>query len=177
MLNVVVRSLCVILLGVLMVVLRESLMPVIIQIIGAIFMLSGVISLFNIYVLYTRGLSKSFDVAVLAFAGVAGVALGVWLLLSPAFFLALLMMLLGLLLLLVGFYQLVTLLAARRRVGVPWAMYVVPLLLLVAGVVVIVDPFEAAGVPFFVAGVAAILSGVSELVAKIYISRHSRLVE
>lgn len=51
MLNVVVRSLCVILLGVLMVTLRESLMPVIIQIIGAIFMLSGAVSLFNIYVL------------------------------------------------------------------------------------------------------------------------------
>lgn len=113
----------------------------------------------------------------LAFVGIAGVALGAWLLLSPAFFLTLLMVLLGLLLLFVGFYQLVTLLMARRGVRVPLPMYVVPLLLLVAGVIVIANPFEAAGVPFLIVGVAAILSGVSELVAKIYISRRSRLVE
>ena len=84
MLNVVVRSLCVILLGVLMVVMREAFMPLIVQFIGAAFMLSGAISLFNIYVIYKRGLAKAFDLVVLAFVGIAGVGLGAWLLL-PAF--------------------------------------------------------------------------------------------
>ena len=43
MLNVVVRNLCVIVIGVLMVVLREAFMPLIIQFIGATFMVSGAI--------------------------------------------------------------------------------------------------------------------------------------
>lgn len=177
MLNVVVRSLCVILLGVLMVVMREAFMPLIVQFIGAAFMLSGAISLFNIYVIYKRGLAKAFDLVVLAFVGIAGVGLGAWLLLSPAFFLSLLMTLLGLLLLAAGFYQLITLMLAHRRVGVPFIMYVVPLLLLVAGVVVLSAPFEAAGVPFLIVGVAAILSGLSDFASALYIARRSRRLE
>ena len=61
MLNVVVRSVCVILIGVLMVVLREAFMPVIIQFVGAAFVVSGAISLFNVYVLGKRGVSRKFD--------------------------------------------------------------------------------------------------------------------
>ena len=177
MLNIVVRSLCVILIGVLMVVLREAFMPLIIQFIGAAFMVSGALSLFNIYLLRKRGLAKPFDMFVLVAAGVAGVVLGAWLLLSPAFFLSLLMIVLGVLLLLSGFYQLATLLGAQKSVRVPFFMYIVPLLLLVAGVVVLANPFEVAGLPFLVVGVGAILSGVSELVAGIYIRSRRRSIE
>ena len=78
MVNLVVRSLCTILIGVLMIVLREAFMPVIVQFIGAAFIVSGVISLFNVYVLYKRGLSKGFDVFVLVTVGVAALFLGAW---------------------------------------------------------------------------------------------------
>lgn len=169
MVNVVVRSICVILIGVLMVVLREAFMPVIIQVIGATFIVSGIISLFNVYVLHKRKLSKLFDTIVLATAGVAGVALGGWLMLSPGFFLSLLMLLLGLLLLAMGLYQLVTLLVAQRRLGLNFYMYVVPLLLLAMGVLVIVNPFEAASIPFIVVGIGAILAGVSDLISSLYL--------
>ncbi len=177
MLNVVVRSLCVIIIGVLMVVMREAFMPLIIQFIGAAFVVSGAISLFNIYILNRRGLSHVFDSAVLAVVGVAAVALGLWLLLSPAFFLSLLMMILGLLLLVIGFYQLITLFSAQGRVRVPFFMYVVPLLLLVAGVVVLINPFEMAGLPFLIVGVSAIFSGLSDLITSFYIIRHTRRVK
>ncbi len=177
MLNVVVRNLCVIVIGVLMVVLREAFMPLIIQFIGAAFMVSGAISLFNIYILRKKRLSKTFDTAVLVAVGIAGVVLGAWLLLSPAFFLSLLMTVLGVLLLITGFYQVATLLLAQKNVKVPFLMYVVPLLLIIAGVVVVVDPFEVAGLPFLIVGVGAILSGVSELISSAYIATRRRLVE
>ncbi len=177
MLNVVVRSLCVILIGVLMVVLREAFMPLIIQFIGAAFVVSGIISLFNIYILRRRGHSRLFDTSVLALVGVAGVVLGLWLLLSPFFFLSLLMTLLGLLLLFAGFYQLVNLLSAQRAVKLPFFMYVVPLCLLVTGVVVLVNPFESAGLPFLVVGVSALFSGLSDLVSSLYIARRARSVK
>lgn len=177
MVNLVVRSLCTILIGVLMIVLREAFMPVIVQFIGAAFIVSGVISLFNVYVLYKRGLSKGFDVFVLVTVGVAALFLGAWLLLSPAFFLSLLMLVLGVLLLAMGGYQLVTLLAMQRRLHLSFYRYVVPLLLLAMGVVVVVNPFEAAAVPFLVVGVGAVLAGVSDLVNTLYLIRRSRAIE
>lgn len=177
MVNAIVRSICVILIGVLMVVLREAFMPVIIQFIGAAFIVSGVLSLFNVYVLYKRKLSKSFDVFVLATAGVAGVALGTWLLLSPGFFLSLLMLVLGVLLLAMGLYQLLTLLSAQRNMHLSFSMYVVPLLLLAMGVLVIVNPFDAASIPFLVVGVGAILAGVSDLVSSLYIIHRSKTLK
>ena len=177
MLNVVVRSLCVIVIGVLMVVMRESFMPFIIQLLGAVFMVSGAISLFNIYVLRKKGMSKGFDTAVLAFVGVAGVVLGAWLLLSPGFFLSVLMTVLGLLLLVAGLYQVANLLLAQKSVRVPFFMYIVPLLLIVAGVVVVADPFEVAGLPFLVVGVGAVLSGASDLLSSVYIAARRRMVK
>lgn len=177
MISLVVRSLCTILIGVLMVVLREAFMPVIIQFIGAAFIVSGVISLFNVYLLRKRGLSKSFDTFVLVTVGAAAILLGAWLLLSPGFFLSLLMLVLGVLLLAMGFYQLVVLLAVQRSLHLRFYMYIVPLLLLAMGVLVVVNPFEAAAIPFLVVGVGAILAGISDLVNSLYLMRRSRAIE
>ena len=168
MVNLLVRSLCTILIGVLMIILREAFMPVIVQFIGAAFIVSGVISLFNVYLLHKRGLSKGFDAFVLVTVGAAALFLGAWLLLSPAFFLSLLMLVLGVLLLAMGGYQFVMLLAMQRRLHLSLYRYVVPLLLLAMGVVVVVNPFEAAAIPFLVVGVGAVLAGVSDLVNTLY---------
>lgn len=177
MVNLLVRSLCTILIGVLMIILREAFMPVIVQFIGAAFIVSGVISLFNVYLLHKRGLSKGFDAFVLVTVGAAALFLGAWLLLSPAFFLSLLMLVLGVLLLAMGGYQFVMLLAMQRRLHLSLYRYVVPLLLLAMGVVVVVNPFEAAAIPFLVVGVGAVLAGVSDLVNTLYLIRHSRAIE
>lgn len=177
MVNLLVRSLCTILIGVLMIILREAFMPVIVQFIGAAFIVSGVISLFNVYLLHKRGLSKGFDAFVLVTVGAAALFLGAWLLLSPAFFLSLLMLVLGVLLLAMGGYQFVMLLAMQRCLHLSLYRYVVPLLLLAMGVVVVVNPFEAAAIPFLVVGVGAVLAGVSDLVNTLYLIRRSRAIE
>lgn len=174
MVNVVVRSLCVIVVGVLMIALREAFLPVIVQVIGAAFVVSGVISLFNLYIMYKKSMAKFFDTAVLGSVGVAAVALGAWLLLSPAFFLSLLMLILGILLLLSGLYQVTILLAAQRKLSLSFYMYIVPLLLVAAGLFVIVNPFDAMGLPFLLVGVGAVLAGVSDLAGYLYLSHRRR---
>ena len=70
-----------------------------------------------------------------------------------------------------------TLLAMQRRLHLSFYRYVVPLLLLVMGVVVVVNPFEAAAVPFLVVGVGAVLAGVSDLGNTLYLIRRSRAIE
>ncbi|MBR1947965.1 MAG: DUF308 domain-containing protein, partial [Bacteroidaceae bacterium] len=87
------------------------------------------------------------------------------------------MLVLGVLLLAMGFYQLVVLLAVQRSLHLSFYMYIVPLLLLAMGVLVVVNPFEAAAIPFLVVGVGAILAGISDLVNSLYLMRRSRAIE
>ena len=65
----------------------------------------------------------------------------------------------------------------QRRLHLSLYRYVVPLLLLAMGVVVVVNPFEAAAIPFLVVGVGAVLAGVSDLVNTLYLIRRSRAIE
>lgn len=177
MISVVVRSLCLVIVGVLMILLREAFMPFIIQFVGAAFIVSGIISLFNVYLLYKRGLARAFDAVTLSFTGVASAVFGTWLLLSPEFFLSLLMTLLGVLLIVIGFYQLIGLLAARKSTKIWGIMYVIPVLLLLAGIFVIVNPFAVAGLPFLVVGFAAMLAGISDLSSAILFKKKTKSLE
>ncbi len=176
MVNVIVRSLCVMIVGVLMIVLREAFLPVIVQVIGAAFIVSGIISLFNLYLISKRGMARFFDTAVFGIVGVAAVMLGTWLLLSPAFFLSLLMLLLGILLLASGLYQIATLLAVHRKLSLSLYMYIVPLLLVAAGLFVMVNPFDAAGLPFLLVGIGAVVAGASDIVGYLYLSHRRRAI-
>ena len=82
----------------------------------------------------------------------------------PAFFVGILMYVLGAVLVLAGISQIVNLSAARSWTVVPGGFFVVPVLVLIAGVVVLFNPFTAATVPFIILGVSSIVYGLSDLV-------------
>ena len=63
-----------------------------------------------------------------------------------------------------GISQIVNLSAARSWTVVPGGFFVVPVLVLIAGVVVLFNPFTAATVPFIILGVSSIVYGLSDLV-------------
>ena len=73
------------------------------------------------------------------------------------------MYVLGVLLVLAGLVQLSHLVSVREFVPVPWGMYVFPVLVFGAGLVVLFNPFEVATVPFVLLGGAAILYSVIDL--------------
>ena len=81
----------------------------------------------------------------------------------PGFFIGILMYVLGALLVLGGVNQLVGFLSVRSYVHVPAGMYVLPLLILAAGVVVLFNPFEAAEVPFIFLGASAVVYSLTDL--------------
>ena len=83
---------------------------------------------------------------------------------GPAFFVGILMYVLGAVLVLAGISQIVNLSAARSWTVVPGGFFVVPVLVLIAGVVVLFNPFTAATVPFIILGVSSIVYGLSDLV-------------
>ena len=97
-------------------------------------------------------------------AGLGSLLFGLWLMIMPAFFVGILMYVLGAVLVLAGISQIVNLSAARSWTVVPGGFFVIPVLVLIAGIVVLFNPFTAAAVPFIILGVSSIVYGLSDLI-------------
>ena len=83
---------------------------------------------------------------------------------SPAFFVGILMYVLGAVLVFAGISQVVNLLGARSYAVVSQGFYVTPILILLAGLLVLINPFAAATIPFIILGVSSTAYGISELI-------------
>lgn len=174
--GVIVRGVASIAIGVLLVAMRESFMPFLVQCVGVAFMLPGLFVLAALlYGLFKHNVKAPSPMVLLS--GVGSVLFGLWLLLNPYFFVAIFMYILGTLLLLLGIWQTLAVLSTRRKVMLPLYMIIVPLLLVVVGVVVIVKPFGIASLPFLLLGIAAIIGGISDILNFIIVNRKLHSVE
>lgn len=174
MINLVVRSIVMVLIGVLLVMRREDIMPVIVQCIGAAFIIPGVLALVRHFMPSGREGALSVDNRMQVLSAVGSCVLGLLLLLSPGFFVAMLVSILGVSLLLLGLYQAVLLLLSKKYLRVSIYLFIMPLLQLLIGVFVLVNPFDAASLPFLLLGIGAIISGVSDLVSGIFVVNSRR---
>ncbi len=174
MLNVIVRSVATIIIGVLLVMQREVILPIIVQCIGAAFILPGLFALVSSLLNKKKATMQKWQPTVMMLTSVGSIVFGLWLLLSPSFFVEILMMLLGVLITLHGLYQMMTLILARKYSSVPFVMFIMPLTLIIVGLAVLVNPFDAASVPFVLLGVGAVIGGISDLVNSLYIMYRRR---
>ncbi|MBR3859408.1 MAG: DUF308 domain-containing protein [Bacteroidaceae bacterium] len=153
-----VRCISVLLTGVLFLTLGDSALSLLITIVGILFMIPGVVSLVT-YFLH-RDQHPMFP-----FAALGSFLLGLWLALSPAFFISIFMYVLGGVLTALGVYQLAMLLMSSRLLPVAWPLYLSPTLVLLLGLFVLFNPFEAASLPFIIIGIGCIISAFNDLVA------------
>lgn len=154
----VVRCICALIIGVLLVAWPEAAIIYLVIAVGALFLVPGLVSVFG-YLMRGRQMGASFPLI-----GLGSLLFGLWLMIMPAFFVGILMYVLGAVLVLAGINQIVNLSAARAWTFVPAGYYVVPVLVLAAGMVVLFNPFTAATVPFIVLGVSGIVYALSDLV-------------
>ena len=163
MLNLFVRAISTITIGILLLIFREQAMPFIVMCVGALFILP---SLFILALTFVPSLKRfgavSSNVNIISFVAFGSLLLGLWMFLSPSFFVAILMLVLGGVLMLMGLMQIISLLRSKLRVSS--LMYVMPLLILGAGLTTLLYPFETASIPFVILGIAAILGAVSDIV-------------
>lgn len=176
MLNVVIRSVATILIGVLLITQREAIMPIIVQCIGVAFVLPGIIALLSHFFNNKEAGGQKVGGVVLL-TSVGSLVFGLWLLLMPSFFVGILMMLLGGILTLFGVYQIAALVIARRIAPVPLYMYIMPIVLVALGCVVLFNPFGAASMPFLLVGIGAVVGGLSDLVNSIFVEYGRRKKE
>ena len=154
----IIRCICALVIGVLLVAWPEAAILYLVITIGVLFLVPGLFSGFG-YVIRGKQDGSRFPIA-----GLGSLLFGLWLMIMPAFFVGILMYVLGAVLVLAGISQIVNLSAARSWTVVPGAFFVIPVLVLIAGIVVLFNPFTAAAVPFIILGVSSIVYGLSDLI-------------
>lgn len=190
----ILRAVCALAVGFLLVCNPSAMTSLLVQIIGGLFVLSGLMAFVGYFTSTYRTkrarqrLSALADVSaaeiripspstISLVVGIGSMALGVFLMLQPTLFIHILMYVLGGLLVLLAFYQWVALIAARRMAPLSISLFLMPLLIAAAGVLVVCHPMQTASLPFVILGVAYLLYGVTEFFYGLRIYRFQRLVD
>lgn len=155
--NVWVRDIFSVIIGVLLVMYPGVASIYFVMAIGAMFFIPGVIAL----VAYLMNRTK--QQLIFPFMGLGSLLFGLWLLIMPSFFVFILMYVLGALLVLAGLNMLTGLVNARKHANVAVGFYAVPAMVLIAGIVVLFNPFQTAELPFIVLGVSSIVYALFDM--------------
>lgn len=154
----VIKGICAVIMGVLLVTWPETAILYLVIAIGAMFLVPGAVAVLN-YIFKGREQGAMFPIV-----SVGSLLFGLWLMISPAFFVGILMYVLGAVLVFAGISQVMQLVNARGWTQVSFGYYVMPVLILIAGLVVLLNPFAAATVPFIILGVSSIVYGITDII-------------
>ena len=127
-----IRILFALVIGLVLVLWPNTAASYIVITIGVAFLIPGVISLFSFF---GRKRSEHELAPRFPIEGIGSLLFGLWLIVMPEFFADVLMFLLGFILIMGGVQQIASLSMARRWTPVPGAFYLVPALILIAGIV------------------------------------------
>lgn len=170
----ILRSLCALLVGFLLVSNPTEMTVLIVQIIGGLFTLSGIIAFIGYFTTKVRAIGIR---PVFPIVGIGSVALGVLLLLLPMQFVNILMYVLGILLCLMGIGQIFSIIGNRNFAPITWSLFVMPLLITATGIFILLRPIEAASLPFLILGGAFIVYGVIEFFFGFRFYRYRRIFD
>lgn len=165
-----VRSLSVLLIGILFLAFGDSSLSMLVVAVGVLLMIPGVFSL----VAYLRHLEQR---PMFPLAALGSFVLGLWMVVAPMFFVSFFMYVVGGVLVALGVCQLAGLSVSNRMLPVAWPLYLLPVVVLLLGIFVLFNPFEAVALPFILLGVGCVVSAVNDLVAAIRMARYSRKIK
>lgn len=151
------RAVCALVIGLVLVLFPDQASNYFVITIGIVFLIPSLISLIG-YMAQKKEVRRRFPIE-----GVGSLLFGLWLVIMPDFFANLLTLVLGFVLLMGGVHQLASLMAARRWMVVPTGYYVVPSLILLAGIVALVNPGGVQRTAFIIIGVSSMVYAVSDL--------------
>ena len=166
------RAVCAMLVGILLVFNPERMTGLLVQVIGGLFLISGMVSLINYFIIVSsdkQTFKPSFPLV-----GLGSVLFGVFLGFLPELFITYLMYILGFLMVLAGINQLWNMIHLRRLIPFRWYVLLFMLLITALGVFVILKPLESASMPFILLGINFMIYGISELVNGVRWRKYSR---
>lgn len=161
MLNNVIRSIAIMLIGLVLIFMSDSAMILLVRLTGAAFFLPALVSIINLYV--SRSESGVIPKVLISVIDVGSMAFGVWLMMAPDLFQDVFVKLLAIVLLVFAIYQVIMIVAAQKYSIVPALMFVAPLLIVVVSIVLLSVKFESASTTSVVFGICTAFSGLSDL--------------
>lgn len=152
------RIICALIIGLLLVLFPAQAGEYFVLTLGVVFMVPSLIGLIS-YLVQKPENRRRFPIE-----AVGSLLFGLWLVIMPDFFADLLTFVLGFILVMGGVQQIASLMVARSWMKVPGGFYVVPLLILIAGVVALFNPTGVRSTAFIIIGVTCLVYALSELV-------------
>ena len=152
------RTICALIIGLVLVMFPDQAGDYFVITIGVIFLVPSLISIIGHFAMRAREMRSRFPIE-----GVGSLLFGLWLIIMPGFFADLLTFVLGFILVMGGVQQIASLSAARRWMPVPGGFYVVPVLILLAGLVALFNPTGVRSTAFIIIGISSLVYAASEL--------------
>lgn len=154
----IVRSLCALIVGILLIVFPTDVPKYLVMAIGCLFIIPGLIALF---IEYSRKEKSPWGNTV---SSIGSILFGFWLILMPNFFVRIFIYVLGAILVLAGVHQISRFSMMRDYTKVPVGFYIFPVLILLAGLVVLANPFETTRIANIILGVSAIIYAIIDII-------------
>ena len=151
------RAICALVIGLVLVMFPDQAGDYFVITIGVIFLVPSLVSIIGYFAPSTEMRSR------FPIEGVGSLLFGLWLIIMPGFFADLLTFVLGFILVMGGVQQIASLSAARRWMPVPGGFYVVPVLILLAGLVALFNPTGVRSTAFIIIGISSLVYAASEL--------------
>lgn len=152
------RAICALIIGLILVMFPDQASNYFVITIGIIFLVPSLISIIG-YFAQSSKVRRRFPIE-----GVGSLLFGLWLIIMPEFFADLLTFVLGFILVMGGVQQIASLVVARRWMKVPGGFYIVPMLILIAGLIALFNPTGVRSTAFIIIGISSLVYAVSELI-------------
>lgn len=171
MINNIIRGSLVALVGILLIVLNESVMPLLVRLLGVVFFLPAFISLVNLYM--KRNGTPMFPMLMMNVINIGSVILGILLMLFPVAFLEFFVILLAVMLLCFSLLQAYAAISLCRSLKQGLGLLATPVLLLVMSIVLLFNPFDAISTATLIVGICLVVSGGSDVVISVLTKRNT----
>ena len=166
----IIRSISILLRGLLFILLGDSALSMVVLAVGVLLMIPGLYALVS----YVRHIERH---PMFPLAALGSSLLGLWMVVSPVFFVGFFMYVVGGVLVALGIYQLASLSVSSRILPVSWPLYLMPVLVLLMGCFVLFNPFKAASLPFIIIGIGCIVSAANDLIAAVRSMKQRRMAK
>jgi uncharacterized membrane protein HdeD (DUF308 family) len=132
--------------------------------VGLLFFIPGLVSIVLAFARPKVAEGQEYERKAFPIVGIGSSILGLVLIITPTVFIAIMMYILGVMLVTAGIYQIVEYKSFSKIMSASLWLYAIPVLVIMAGIFIFLNPIVSASLPFIVLGVSGIVYGVSEFV-------------
>lgn len=168
--RILIRGIITSAVGITIVVVPGLSLNTVIQFLGMVLVVDGLINL--IMTMVKR--SKQQSIFAVFPRGTTSIIAGILLLLFPQMIVGVFVFLIGFILVLAGFSQLASQLGGRSVFGISWLSAILSFIALVAGIVMLLDPFKSAVTILIFVGIVVFLYGAGEIVWSFKIRKYHK---